>query len=91
MSARPVYVYRLRVDNVDALPKWPDEPDSWVEVFAKHGWHADVYDIDSQGFQWPDSTRHYLSRSAAHRRAAFLRDLGAEVTVERSERVRWET
>ena len=89
--SRPLYIYRLAVEIPDHL-RWPHEPDNWPEVYERHGWDAtpDPHpDAWSNGFQWPRYDRRYHSKQAADKRAAFLRDLGATVVVERSLPVEW--
>lgn len=80
-ASRTTYLYRLIVTKPDGSSSRYWQPEAWEEICAEKGWNPNH-------FEWPTRVT-YLSRDSAHRRAAFLRRLGAAVEVVRSQPVRW--
>lgn len=85
-ALRQLYVYRLVV----VLPELKnDEPDNWDEICRVRGWAAstdqgDEYDgPGATTFSWP-RRRLFFSATSARKRADYLRECGATVTIERS-------
>ena len=76
---------------VDDLPWFAKHAEADSDAEREFGRHTDTYGGDLDGYVLPRTTRrHWLSRSAAEDWARQARLLGAEVTVEASEPVRWD-
>lgn len=88
---RAAHVYRLVV----VLPEGSDvagwEPENWEDWCEKHDHWINEYETGASvtpPFRW-QTRRNFLSKAAADRRAEWLREFGATVTVEKSNPVTW--
>lgn len=92
MSEREVRVYRLMFVKPEGsdVPGW--EPAAWADYCERLDWwdfDAETGGAGTPPFRWP-VRRHYLSANGAERRAARLRAVGIEASVQQSSPVSWD-
>jgi hypothetical protein len=79
------FLYRVRVIKYpEGGEEYGWEPENWEPPWEPNG----DPNVPEPVFSWPHQ-RQYLSRSNALRRADLFRKYGAEVVVERSDKITW--